>query len=237
MTPEGKTALALLASAGLLLGTAACSSSGGSAAPSGPSGGATLSYSALKSTVRGLASNPPCPFGLDPGAALEASGNGRAVTPAAGTEPPVRAEVVPPEEARPLPSGGTAVPSAGTVPARPEHLQVWCSYTAGTAPLEIGVIVAPAERIAVSLALPYIQRAGKLSPDQLVTASNDQPAPGEARTTPGAASVGIARVPVTDQGDLALIVSQGADAASPDPALTGEPLRRLAETLAGQLHL
>ncbi|MFC5664322.1 hypothetical protein ACFP3U_15180 [Kitasatospora misakiensis] len=234
MTPDGKTALALLASAGLLLGTAACSSSGG---PAAPSGGAKLSYPALRTTVQGVGPNPSsCPFGIDLPAALKASGTERAVAPDSGKDQPVRAEVVPPEGAYPLPSGVTPTPSMASIPARPEHLQVWCSYTAGTTPLEIGVIVAPAERIAVNLALPYIQQAGRLSPDQLVKASTDQPAPGEARTTPGGASVGIARLPVTDKGDLALIVSQGTDATSPDPALTGEPLRRLAETLAGQLH-
>ncbi|MER5349400.1 hypothetical protein ABT093_03570 [Kitasatospora sp. NPDC002551] len=234
MTTDRKTALAAVVLAGLLLGTAACSSSGGGAAPSG---GAALSFAELKSTVQGLGPQPSCPFGLDLAGALKAAGIERGVTPAGGTDGPVRAEVVPSEDARPLPAGSAPGRTPATLPARPESVQVWCSYTAGTTPVEIGVLAAPAEGVAVNLALPYIQRAGALSADQLVTVSRDQPSPGRAGTTPGRGSVGIARLPVADKGDLALLVSQGTEAASPDAALTGEPLRALAEKLAAQLHV
>ncbi|MFF8769421.1 hypothetical protein [Kitasatospora sp. NPDC015120] len=232
MTTDRTTLLAPVVLAGLLLGTAACSSAGGT---DGPSAGGKLSFATLKSAVRDLGPDPACPFGLDLAGALRAAGIERAVTPAAGPDRAVRAEVVPPEEARPLPSGPASGPA--TAPARPESVQVWCSYTAGTTPVEIGVLAAPAERIAVNLALPYIQRAGGLTPDQLVTVSADQPAPGRATTAPGRGSVAVARLPVADRGDLALLVSQGTGAASPDAALTGEPLRTVAERLAAQLHL
>ncbi|MFE2110119.1 hypothetical protein ACFXAF_30235 [Kitasatospora sp. NPDC059463] len=229
MTTDRTTVLAPVVLAGLLLGTAACSSAGGTDAPSA---GGKLSFTTLKSAVRDLGPDPACPFGLDLAGALRAAGIERAVTPAAGADRAVRAEVVPPEEARPLPSGPVA-----TAPARPESVQVWCSFTAGTTPVEIGVLAAPAERIAVNLALPYIQRAGDLTPDQLAAVSADQPSPGRASTAPGRGSVAVARLPVADRGDLALLVSQGTEAASPDAALTGEPLRTVAERLAAQLHL
>ncbi|WP_406201447.1 hypothetical protein OH807_21735 [Kitasatospora sp. NBC_01560] len=227
MTTDRKTALALLASTGLLLGTAACSSSGSDA----PAGTAKLSYAELKSTVKGLGSAPSCPFGLDLAAALKASGIERSVTPAGA-----RAEVVPGQEARPLPPGVVPTPSAASIPAMPESVQAWCSYTAGTTPVELGVIAAPAEKVAVGLALPYIQAAGRLTTDQLFTVSAEQPAPGASGVTPGDASVGIARLPVTDHGDLTLLVSQGTSADTVDKALTGEALKRLTEKLAAQLH-
>ncbi|MFB6893646.1 hypothetical protein ACFCX4_30495 [Kitasatospora sp. NPDC056327] len=238
MTSDGKTALALLVSAGLLLGTAACSSpaSGGSGSGAGTDG-AKLSYAKLKSAVQGLGADPSCPFGLDLAAALKAGGIDRSVTPASATGKAVRADVVPAEAAPPPPSGPKPSGPAGALPGRPENIQVWCSYTAGTSPVEIAVLAAPAEKVAVNLALPYIGEAGGLTADQLVTASADQPAPGEARTTPGRASVGIARVAVADKGDLAVVVSQGTEAVTPDAALTGEPLRGLAQRLAAQLHL
>ncbi|MFE6866170.1 hypothetical protein ACFVFS_06405 [Kitasatospora sp. NPDC057692] len=235
MTTDRNTVLVPVVLAGLLLGTAACASSGGAGAPSD---GGKPSFAKLKSTVQGLGADPSCPFGLDLAGALKAVGIERGVTPADGTGGrPVRAEVVPSEEARPFPSGVTPTPATASVPARPETVQVWCSYTAGTTPVEIGVLAAPAERTAVNLALPYIQQAGGLTTDQLVAASTDQPAPGTARTTPGRGTVGIARLPVADGGDLALLVSQGTGTAAPDPALTGEPLRALAERLAAQLHV
>ncbi|WP_380282951.1 hypothetical protein [Kitasatospora purpeofusca] len=235
MTTDRKTVLVPVVLTGLLLGTAACASSGGADAPAG---GGKPSFAQVKSTVQGLGPDPSCPFGLDLAGALKAVGIERGVTPADGTAGrPVRAEVVPPQEARPLPSGVTPTPATASVPARPETVQVWCSYTAGTTPVEIVLLAAPAERIAVNLALPYIQQAGGLTTDQLVAASTDQPAPGAATTTPGRGSVGIARLAVADRGDLALLVSQGTGATSPDPALTGEPLRTLAEKLAAQVHV
>ncbi|MEV6978049.1 hypothetical protein [Kitasatospora sp. NPDC093806] len=178
-----------------------------------------MSYGKVKAVVAGHGAGAACPFGLDLGGALKAAGVERAVAPAGGAEPPVRAEVVPGQE------------------VRPESVQVWCSYTAGATPVEIGVLAAPAEKIAVNLALPYLQRAGRLTVDQLTAVSTDQPSPGEARTTPGAASVGIARRAVTGKGDLALLVSQGTETSDLDRALTGEPLRKVAEALAAQLHV
>ncbi|MFI6848621.1 hypothetical protein OG535_19410 [Kitasatospora sp. NBC_00085] len=231
MTTDRKTALALLASTGLLLSTAACSSSGSDA----PADGAKLSYAKLKSTAQGLGSSPFCPFGLDLAAALKASGIERTVTPAGGDKP-VRVDVVPAEAAQPLPPGVTPTPSVASIPARPESVQVWCSYTAGTTPVEIAVVAAPGEKVAVNLALPYIQAAGQLTSGQLVKVSTEQPAPGGSGTTPGEALVGIARLPVTNHGDLALMVSQGTSAPAVDKALTGEALQRLTEKLAAQLH-
>ncbi|MFE7559602.1 hypothetical protein [Kitasatospora sp. NPDC057500] len=233
MTTNPKTALVASALAGLLLGTAACASSGGTDAASG---GGTLSFTRLKSTVQGLGPDPACPFGLDLAGALKAVGIERGITPGSGTGHPVRAEVVPPEQAVPLPTGTTPAPAPATLPARPENVQVWCSYNAGRTPVEIGVVAAPAEGIAVNLVLPYIQRAGDLTTEQVVTVSAEQPSPGQAKTSPGRGSVAIARVGVADKGDLALLVSQGTEAPSTDTALTGEPLRALAEKLAAQLH-
>ncbi|GAA1390659.1 hypothetical protein GCM10009639_19680 [Kitasatospora putterlickiae] len=234
MTTNRKSALVPLALAGLLLGTAACASSGGT---DGASGGGTLSFAKLKSTVRGLGPDPSCPFGLDLAGALKATGIERGVTPDSGTGKPVRAEVVPAEEALPGPTGGTPGPAVATLPARPEHIQVWCSYNAGATPVEIGVVAAPAEKVAVNLALPYIQQAGDLTTEELFTVSAEQPAPGQAKTAPGPGSIAIARVAVAGKGDLALLVGQGTEASSPDAALTGEPLRALAEKLAAQLHV
>ncbi|MFE7192642.1 hypothetical protein [Kitasatospora sp. NPDC057541] len=235
MTTDRKTLLAPVLLAGLLLGTAACSSSG---AADAPSGGGALSFGKVKSAVQGLGPDASCPFGLDLAGALKAVGIERGVTPAAGTGGrPVRAEVVPGEEARAIPSGVTPSPAVASLPARPESVQVWCSYTAGTTPLEIAVLAAPAEGIALNLALPYLQQAGDLTGDQLVAVSGGQPAPGQTGTTPGRGSVGIARIAVADKGDLTLLVSQGTKAATPDAALTGEPLRALAGKLAAQLHV
>ncbi|MER7701674.1 hypothetical protein ABTX81_02075 [Kitasatospora sp. NPDC097605] len=234
MTTDRKSALAPVLLAGLLLGTAACSSSDGATAAAD---GGKPSFARLKSTVQGLGPDPSCPFGLDLAGALKAAGMERPVTPGTGTGRPVRAEVVPPGKALPGPTGSTPGPARATLPARPESVQVWCSYNAGGTPVEIGVVAAPAEGIAVNLALPYIQQAGDLTTEQVVTVSAEQPAPGLAKTAPGRGSVAIARLAVAGTGDLALLVSQGTEAPSPDAALTGEPLRTLAEKLAAQLHV
>ncbi|WP_395295215.1 hypothetical protein ACF9IK_18045 [Kitasatospora hibisci] len=222
--------LAAAGAAGILLGTAACSSSGE------PAGGGTLSYAHVRSTAEGLAKSGSCPFGLDLAAALRDAGIDRPATPGAADRPAVDTDLGNGVAAQPWPSGVTAPPSMASMPATPPTAWVTCTYTVGSTPVRVDLLAVPENGVAVSLMLPHIQRFGNVGVDQLRQFSIDQPKPGETRLTPGAGLAGVARVAAKGNGDITLTLSQDTDDAQRLSDLTGEPLRRATERLAAQLH-
>ncbi|MEV6553983.1 hypothetical protein AB0M57_35600 [Streptomyces sp. NPDC051597] len=228
--------LALAGAAGIALAGSACSSSGSSGAAA--SGGERLSYGRVASTAKQLTGTSACPFGLDPAAALKAAGAERTVTPAAsGGHPAAQGTVDPGRPAEAWPSGQPTPPfGLPSNPAVPPHASVVCSFTASQAPLEIELVATSMGGVAVNLALPQIARLGALRSDEVMAFSKDKPAIGQTRVTPGRGAVAVARVAVAGKGDLALVVSQGWPVTKADPALAGESLRKVAETLAAQLR-
>lgn len=228
--------LALAGAAGIALAGSACSSSGSSGGAA--SGGERLSYGRVASTAKQLTGTSACPFGLDPAAALKAAGAGRTVTPAAsGGHPAARGTVDPGRPAEAWPSGKPTPPfGLPSNPAVPPHASVVCNFTASQAPLEIDLVATSMGGVAVNLALPQIARLGALRSDEVMAFSKDKPGIGQTRVTPGRGTVAVARVAMAGKGDLALVVSQGWPVTKADPALAGESLRKVAETLAAQLR-
>ncbi|MFJ9946439.1 hypothetical protein [Kitasatospora sp. NPDC091207] len=222
--------LVVAGTAGLLLGTAACSSSGG------VTGTGSLSYDHVRSTAQGLAGTDPCPFGLDLPAALKSAGIDRPVTPGAKDEPAVGTDLGNGKPPEPWPSGVSAPPGMASIPATPPSAWVTCTYTVGATPVRIDLLAVPENGPVVNMMLPSIQRAGNLGVDQLKQFADEQPTAGRTKVTPGAASVGVARVAAKGKGDIALTLSQDTVNATLEPALTGEALRKATEQLAAQLH-
>ncbi|MEU3466029.1 hypothetical protein ABZ721_39595 [Streptomyces sp. NPDC006733] len=227
--------LALAGAAGVALGGSACSSSGSS--DGAASDGERLSYDRVASTARQLTSSSACPFGLDLAAALKVAGVERAVTPAAfGGGRAAQGTVNPGRPAQAWPSGQPTPSGLPSAPAVPPNASVVCHFTASDAPMEIDLVAVSEGGVAVNLALPQIASLGNLSADEVMAFSKDEPGIGQSRVTPGRGTAAVARVAVVGKGDLALVVSQGSTVTKADPALTGEPLRKIAEALAAQLR-
>ncbi|MFG3051216.1 hypothetical protein ACGFZP_09735 [Kitasatospora sp. NPDC048239] len=224
---------ALLGAVGIVLGAAACSSSGDSGSGSG--GGGKLSYDQVRSTAQGVAKSGPCPFGLDLAAALKGAGIDRPVTAGAKDEQPVDTDLGDGVPAQDWPAGASHPAGMPSMPATPPSAWVTCTYTVGSTPVRIDLLAIPQNDIAVNIMLPHIQRFGNVGVDQLTQFANDKPKAGETRLTPGDASVGVARVAAKGKGDLVLTLTQDADAAV-EPSLVGEPLRKATEQLAAQLR-
>ncbi|MFH8380085.1 hypothetical protein ACH4E7_03965 [Kitasatospora sp. NPDC018058] len=221
--PQRRRLAAAFAAAGITLGAAACSSSTGSTT----GGGGALSYDRVRSTALDLVKNKStsCPFGLDLAKAASGAGIAGAVAPAPADGRSVRGDA------------GDGVPATNGQPATPPHAQITCSYTVGPSTVvDIDLLAVPQNDYAVSMMLPSIQAAGLLSVDQLSRFSTDRPAVGQTRITPDKGTAAVARVAVKGEGDLVLMLSQDFRDSDPDPALTGEPLRKAAEALAAQLH-
>ncbi|MFE2722041.1 hypothetical protein [Kitasatospora sp. NPDC059327] len=111
-----------------------------------------------------------------------------------------------------------------------------CAYTVGSTPVRIDLPAVPEDGRAGTMMLPYIQRAGHLGTDGLKRFADARPTAGRTEVTPGSGSVGVARVAARGKGDLALTLSQDTANAAPEPALTGEALRRATERLAARLR-
>ncbi|MFK8907966.1 hypothetical protein [Streptomyces sp. YS-3] len=159
------------------------------------------------------------------------------VTPAAsGGHPAAQGTVDPGRPAEAWPSGQPTPSGFPSNPAVPPHASVVCNFTASQAPLEIDLVATSMGGVAVNLALPQIARLGALRSDEVMAFSEDKPGIGQTRITPGRGAVAVARAAVAGTGDLALVVSQGWPVTKADPALAGESLRKVAETLAAQLR-
>ncbi|MFJ9772792.1 hypothetical protein ACIRVF_16380 [Kitasatospora sp. NPDC101157] len=226
---------AAFAVAGIAFGTAACSSSTSAAT----SGGA-LSYDRVRSTALDLAKNrsSTCPFGLDLAKAASAAGIAGAVAPAVTDGGSVTGNAGNGVPAQPWPSGNTGHPPTMTeMPATPPNAQITCSYTVGASTVDVELLAVPKNDYGISMLLPSIARAGLLSVDQLSRFSADRPAVGQTKLTPGGGTAAVARIALHGDGDLVLMLDQNTTGgAAQDPALAGEPLRKAAEALAGQIH-
>ncbi|MFJ6379806.1 hypothetical protein ACIQI7_07340 [Kitasatospora sp. NPDC092039] len=234
-TVRRRTLTALFASAGVLLGTAACTSSSGSLPGSG-----TLSYDRVRSTAEQLRQNQGgqdvCPFGLDLGKALTAAGIPGTATPDTADGRAVDGDTGSGAPPQPWPSGFTHPPEMPSVPARPPHASVSCAWRVDGTPVRAELVATTQRGVAVNLMLPAIQRAAGAGVDQLQQIATDQPAAGQTELVPGTGGAALARVAIKGDGDLILLVSQDRTGAELDRALAGEPLRRAAEALAGQLR-
>ncbi|MEE1788172.1 hypothetical protein PUR71_35530 [Streptomyces sp. SP17BM10] len=230
---QRRTLTAVFASAGILLGTAACSSS-----PAAVPGPGALSYDTVRSTAQKLHQDRQntCPFGLDLGKALKAAGLPDAVDPDTGNGSAVDGDVgdgLPPQ---PWPSGASHPPEMPSVPATPPHADITCAYRAGGGSLEIELMAVPKAGVALNLLLPRVQRQARASVSQLRQLATQQPGPGQTVLAPGSGTAALARPVTRGEGDIVLMLSENSSGDTPDPAFTGEPLRRAAEALAGQLR-
>ncbi|MBV2152892.1 hypothetical protein [Kitasatospora sp. SUK 42] len=232
-TAQRRKPTAVFTAAVIALGAAACSSSSGAGTGGGP-----LSYDRVRSTALDLFKNrsTACPFGLDFTKAAADAGIGGAVAPAVTDGRSVKGNAGDGVPAQPWPSGATHPPTMTEMPATPPSAQITCSYTVGPSTVDVELLAVPKTDYGVSMMLPAIQRAGLLSVDQLSRFAGDRPAVGQTRLTPGQGTAAVSRVALRGEGDLVLLLSQNTAGADPDPALAGEPLRKAAETLAGQLH-
>ncbi|MGW6916912.1 hypothetical protein ACWGB8_24255 [Kitasatospora sp. NPDC054939] len=219
----------LAGAAALLLGVSACSS-GGSTAGSG-----RLSYDQVRSTARDLSAGGACPFGLDLAAALKAAGIERPVTAGAGKRPVAEGELGDGLPAQPWPATATPLPGMPSIPATPPSAQITCHYTVGATPVRVDLLATPVYGPAFALMLPHIQRHGAIKVRNLEQFAAEQPGAGQTAVTPEGGRVGVARVASHGPGDLALVVAQDTEART-EPALTGEPLRKVTERLAAQLR-
>ncbi|MFF9642695.1 hypothetical protein [Kitasatospora aureofaciens] len=225
---------AAFAVAGITFGTAACSSSSSTAT----SGGA-LSYDRVRSTALDLSRNgsSTCPFGLDFAKAAAGAGITGAVTPAVTDGRSVTGNTGDGVPAQPWPSGASHPPTMTEMPAIPPNAGITCSYTVGASTVDVELLAVPKNDQGISMMLPAIARAGLLGVDQLSRFSADRPAVGQTRLTPAGGRAAVARIALHGDGDLVLVLDQNTTGgqAAQDPALAGEPLRKAAEALAGQL--
>ncbi|MFD8704499.1 hypothetical protein ACFV1W_18090 [Kitasatospora sp. NPDC059648] len=230
---------AAFAVAGITFGTAACSSSS-STSTSTATGGGALSYDRVRSTALDLFKNDSstCPFGLDFAKAAAAAGITGAVAPAVTDGRSVTGNAGEGVPAQPWPSGNTDHPPTVTeMPATPPSAQITCSYTVGASTVDVELLAVPKNDYGISMMLPSIARAGLLSVDQLSQFSADRPAVGQTKLTPGGGTAAVARIALHGDGDLVLMLDQNTTGrAAQDPALAGEPLRKAAEALVGQIH-
>ncbi|MBV6698836.1 hypothetical protein [Kitasatospora aureofaciens] len=122
------------------------------------------------------------------------------------------------------------------MPASPPRAEILCHYQVGQARVDIELMAVPQSGYGVNMLLPRIRAAALLDTQQLQQFAAEQPGPGQTKLVPGQGTAAIARITPKGEGDLVLFLSQNLRAADPEPSLTGEPLRRAAETLAGQLR-
>ncbi|MFD8479276.1 hypothetical protein [Kitasatospora sp. NPDC059673] len=232
--PAARRLLVLPVAVTVALGATACSGDS-----SGDSSGTGLSYAKVRSTAEQLRQQPStaCPFGLDGLAtALRDAGIDRPVTPGAKDAKAVEGELGDGTPPYPWPSGISPSPTTASAPGLPPHAWVTCTWTAGTATVRLDLEAVPLSDVGVSVMLPTLQRTGQLTADQLGEVVTGRPKPGgKPVLLPGAGLGAIARVPLKDDGDLVLLLSQG-DADPADPALTGEPLAKVLEQLQGRIH-
>ncbi|MFJ8475031.1 hypothetical protein [Kitasatospora sp. NPDC094011] len=225
---------AVFAAAGISLGAAACSS-----APSiGTTTGTGLSYDRVRSTALDLVKNKStdCPFGLDFAKAAAAAGIGGTVAPAVTDGHSVTGNAGDGVPAAPWPSGVTHPPTMTEMPATPPSADITCSYRLGGSTVEVDLLATSRNDAAVSLALPMIQRNGRLSVDQLTRFAQNRPAVGRTTLASDGGTVAVARIALKGEGDLMLLLSEAPDSQVVNGELAGEPLRRAAEALAGQVH-
>ncbi|GAA1388965.1 hypothetical protein GCM10009639_16070 [Kitasatospora putterlickiae] len=222
-----------LTGAGLLLGAGACSGDEGTR-----SAGDTdlFSYQQVRSAAHELqGTGGPCPFSLDPAAALRKAGIDRPVTPGAKDQPPIDVRVSDGVPAQPWPSGVTPPPS---IPASPPYAWVTCYFTVGGTPARIDLmaVAESGDDPAVSMLAPHLNDYGNLSNAQLQEFYAERTTAGQTRLTPGAGLAAVARLTVRGKGDLALTFAQDTDESTIDRSLAGEPLRRATQELAAQLR-
>ncbi|MFH9349250.1 hypothetical protein [Kitasatospora sp. NPDC017646] len=227
---------AAFAIAGITLGAAACSSSSDTGSATG---GGALSYDRVRSTALDLSKDKSstCPFGLDFAKAASGAGITGTVAPAVTDGRSVTGNTGEGVPAQPWPSGDTSHPPTMTeMPAVPPNAEITCSYTVGASTVDVELMAVPKNDYGISMMLPAIARAGLLSVDQLSRFSADRPAVGQTKLTPGGGRAAVARIALHGDGDLVLMLDQNTTGqAAQDPALAGEPLRKAAEALAGQL--
>ncbi|WP_030232974.1 hypothetical protein [Streptomyces sp. NRRL S-350] len=231
---QRRTLTAVLVSAGTLLGAAACSSSGGLP------GSGTLSYDDFRSTARKAAAEPTdtCPFGLDLAKALRTAGISADVSPDAKEGHAVDAGAADGDPAKPWPSNASHPPSMPSIPATPPRAFVSCTYRVGHARMDLELMAVPQAGAAVNLMFPLIQHNARVGIGPIQQFATEQPDAGQAKLVPGGKdSAAVARIAPKGSGDIALLLSQVLDDdAAPDPALTGEQLRKATEALAAQLR-
>ncbi|MEU9045104.1 MULTISPECIES: hypothetical protein [unclassified Kitasatospora] len=222
---------AVFASAGILLGTAACSSS-----PGGPPGSGSVSYDGVRSVARQLHQDQQnsCPFGLDLAKALKAAEIPGSVGPDTADGPAADGSVSDGTSPQPWPSGMSHPPSMPSVPAVPPNADVTCGYRVGETRIGIELLAIP-QYGAVNLLLPRIQVAARIGAAQVRQFATEQPDAGQAKLVPGEGTAAVARIRPRGAGDIALLLSQDVGDGGPDRAFTGEPLRKAAQALADQL--
>ncbi|MFD7906763.1 MULTISPECIES: hypothetical protein [unclassified Kitasatospora] len=230
---QRRTFTAVFASAGVLLGTAACSSS-----PAGVAGPGALSYDTVRATAQKLHQDRQntCPFGLDLGKALKAAGLPDAVGPDTGNGSAVDGEVGDGRPPQPWPTGATHPPEMPSIPATPPNADITCAYRAGGSSLAVELFAVPKTGVAVNLLLPRIQSRARASVSQLRQLADHQPGPGQTVLVPGADTAALARLAPKGEGDIVLMLSEDSAGDTPDRTYTGEGLRKAAEALAGQLR-
>lgn len=223
------TVLGTVAVAGLTaLGLAGCGGGGGSQGSV-----TTADVTAAQTRVTGATS--PCPFPFDVAAAAKKAGVTGAVT--AGAEDGTTADgtVHPPEAAQALPTGITPEPGMPpSIPARPGWTEVECDYRVGTVALDVLVVATPADKSAIGILAPVLQRDNQTDMAGLEAFVKDMPKPGDVRLGPGTVPAGLIRVPVKGSGDIALLVGQEAkDGTTP---LSSDAIRRMTGELAKGVH-
>ncbi|MDI2129925.1 hypothetical protein [Yinghuangia seranimata] len=208
-----------------VLATAGCSSD---SSDSGPA----VSVQQVRAHEESLAEGAPCPFKFDEVKALRASGVTGRVGP--GT-PPAVGDAGPARPATPAQPSSSSAPARPAIPGTPEVWLITCSYRANATDVSVAVLASPAAESAVSMLAPLIVKGGEISTAQLeaflpgaMTAE-----PGAVSLTPGPGAAAVVRVPVKGEGGVALLVTTetGSDH-SPDPALSGEALRKVAAAFA-----
>ncbi|MGW4896280.1 hypothetical protein ACWEQL_29110 [Kitasatospora sp. NPDC004240] len=239
MTADRTTVTALLTAAGILVGVTACSSSSSGASELfGAAGGpGKLSYEGVTATSKQLTETSACPFGLDLAAALKAAGAEREVTPGANGDPAVVVDTTPARGPRPWPT--TRIPPEGaptTMPAVPATTAITCNLSASGAPVEIILLVVEENDGASGLLLPLAVSRGGIHAKEMDGFYRGSLIRGEVQVSPGDGEAAMVRLPVIGRGDMALLVSQGGTVPRKDDALRGESLRKVTETLVGQLR-
>ncbi|MGA5816974.1 hypothetical protein ACPC54_03800 [Kitasatospora sp. NPDC094028] len=231
-TAQRRRLAAAFAAAGIALGTAACSSAVDLA-----QGGGALSYDRVRSVALDRFKNKSdsCPFGLDLAKAASAAGITGAVTPAESGGRSVSSNAGDGVAPQPWPSGVSHPPSMPEQPAVPPFAEITCAYRVGPTPVSVELMADPKNDYAISMRLPGIRAAGRLSLDELMQFSQNRPGIGQTGLTPGRGLVAVSRIPLDGEGDLILTLAQDSHD-EPDPALAGEPLRKAAEALADQLR-
>lgn len=190
----------------------------------------SISVQDLRDHQSTIKQDSPCPFRFDVAAAVRHAGITQPVQPG---EPQTEVDEAP---ARPAEPG---VPAVADTPARPEmpaSPAVWgitCNYQVGASELEVHVVGSSAAETAINMYAPVIQRAGALRTDDLVGFLRDAntAAPATVMVTPGQATAATARLPVTGDGDIAMVVTSTNQEGHADPAISGAVLVSLAESL------